>query len=110
MLAQAGDTLATSLVPDASPAAADNAERSRWTMDVRSVAMIFATNTTLFCALDMAQWLADQYALSTLPTNLLAAVIATALGLAFAAAPLMSAQVRNACLSWFGFKRPHVAT
>jgi hypothetical protein len=98
MLAQAGDTLPTSLVPDATPAAADSAERGRWTMDVRSIAMIFATNTTLFCALDVAQWLADLYALSTLPTNLLAAVIATTLGLAFAAAPLMSAALRNACL------------
>jgi hypothetical protein len=95
MLAQAGDTLPTSLVPDAAPAAADRAERARWTIDVRSIAMVFATNTTLFCALDLAQWLADRYALSTLPTNLLAAVIATTLGLAFAAAPLMSAPFRN---------------
>jgi hypothetical protein len=95
MLAQADGTLPTSCVPDASPAAADPAERSRWTIDVRGIAMVFATNTTLFCALDLAQWLADRYALSTLPTNLLAAVIATALGLAFAAGPLVSATFRS---------------
>jgi hypothetical protein len=66
-------------------AVADRAERRWWTFDVRSIAMVFATNTTLFCALDLAQWLADRYDLSTLPTNLVAAVIATALGLVFAA-------------------------
>jgi hypothetical protein len=66
-------------------ALADRIERRWWSLDPRSIGIIFATNTTLFCALDLAQWLADQYALSTLPTNLVAAVIATSLGVVFAA-------------------------
>jgi hypothetical protein len=83
MLAKADSTLPISFDPGAMPAPADETEHRRWTFDVRSAGLVFATNTTLFSALDMAQWLADRYELSTLPTNLVAAVIATALGLVF---------------------------
>jgi hypothetical protein len=84
MLAKTDGSL--SFVPDVTPAVADRKEHRRWSFDFRNIGMVFASNATLFCALDMAQWLADRYALSTLPTNLVAAVIATSLGLAFAPA------------------------
>jgi len=84
MLAKAEGTVPVSFVPDVTPAFAHRTEHHRWSFDFRSIGMVFATNATLFCALDMAQWLADQYALSTVPTNLVAAAIATTLGLAFA--------------------------
>ena len=85
MLAKADGTHAASFVPDLFPAVADRTEPRRCRIGLRGIAIIFTTNTTLFCALDMAQWVAERYALSTLPTNLIAALIATALGLAFAA-------------------------
>jgi hypothetical protein len=44
-----------------------------------------ATNTALFTGLDMGQWIADTLSLWTLPANLVAAVIATAFGLALPA-------------------------
>src|SRR5262245_45024836 len=78
-------TLPLSLAPDVTPAASERAERRRWSIDLRNIGLVFATNTILFCALDIAQWLAERYALSMLPTNLIAAMIATVLGLAFAA-------------------------
>ena len=77
--------LPLSFAPDVTPAVAERTERRWWSVDFRSIGLVFATNTTLFCALDIAQWLADRYALSMLPTNLIAAMIATTLGVAFAA-------------------------
>jgi hypothetical protein len=85
MLAKVDRARPVSFIPSIASAVADRTEHRRWTFDFRSIGMVFATNTTLFCALDMAQWLSDRYALSTLPTNLVAAVIATTLGLVFAA-------------------------
>jgi hypothetical protein len=87
MLAKTDGTLSVSFVPDVKPAVADRKGHRRWSFDFRNIGMVFASNATLFCALDIAQWLADRYALSTLPTNLVAAVIATSLGLAFAHSP-----------------------
>jgi hypothetical protein len=86
MLAKTDGILSVSCVPDVMPAVADRKEHRRWSFNFRNIGMAFASNATLFCALDMAQWLADRYAPSTLPTNLVAAVIATSLGLAFAPA------------------------
>lgn len=54
--------------------------------DVRMFGVIFLSNTTLFSALDLAQWLADRFEISSLPTNMIAAVIATGLGIVFTAA------------------------
>jgi hypothetical protein len=51
-----------------------------------NVGTMVATNTALFTALDLGQWLADTFALWTLPANMVAAVIATGLGLALTAA------------------------
>jgi len=48
---------------------------------VSSVGISIASNTVLFTGLDLGQWLADKLSLSTLLTNLVAAVIATAFGL-----------------------------
>jgi hypothetical protein len=45
-----------------------------------------ATNTALFSGLDLGQWIADKLSLWSLPSNLIAAVIATAFGLALTAA------------------------
>jgi hypothetical protein len=53
--------------------------------DIRMFAVIFVSNTTLFSALDIAQWLADRFDMSSLPTNMIAAVIATAVGVALTA-------------------------
>jgi hypothetical protein len=72
----------------------EDATEPRWStalprprrQDVRMFGMIFVSNMTLFCALDMAQWVAERFDMSSLPTNITAAVIATALGLIFAAA------------------------
>jgi hypothetical protein len=80
MLARTNGTL-----PEVTTAVAERTKHRWWSLDLRSIGMVFATNTTLFCALDMAQWVADRYSLSMLPTNLVAAVFATSLGLAFAA-------------------------
>jgi hypothetical protein len=51
-----------------------------------NIAITIATNTALFTGLDLGQWIADTLSLWTLPANLVAAVIATALGLALSAA------------------------
>jgi len=51
-----------------------------------NVGTMVATNTMLFTSLDLGQWIADTYSLWTLPANLVAAVIATAFGLALTAA------------------------
>ena len=51
-----------------------------------NVGIMIATNTAFFTALDVGQWIADQLALWPLPANLVAAVIATGLGLTVSAA------------------------
>ena len=51
-----------------------------------NVGIMIATNTALFTGLDMGQWIADALSLWTLPANMVAAVIATALGLGLTAA------------------------
>ena len=51
-----------------------------------NVGITIITNTALFTALDMGQWLADKLALWTLPADVVAAIIATALGLTLTAA------------------------
>jgi hypothetical protein len=51
-----------------------------------NIAVSVATNTALFTSLDLGQWIADTLSLWTLPANLIAAVIATALGLTLTAA------------------------
>ena len=53
---------------------------------VGNIGVMIATNTALFTALDMGQWIADKYALWALPANVVAAIIATALGVALSAA------------------------
>ena len=53
--------------------------------DIRMFAVIFVSNTTLFSALDIAQWLADRFDMSSLPTNMIAAVIATSVGVGLTA-------------------------
>jgi hypothetical protein len=45
-----------------------------------------ATNAALFTGLDLGQWIADTLSLWALPANLIAAVIATAFGIALTAA------------------------
>ena len=51
-----------------------------------NIVVSIATNTALFTGLDMGQWIADTLSLWALPANLIAAVNATAFGLALAAA------------------------
>jgi hypothetical protein len=51
-----------------------------------NIGITAATNTVLFTGLDLGLWIAETFSLSTLPTNLVAAVIATAFGLALSAA------------------------
>jgi hypothetical protein len=51
-----------------------------------NIGISIATNVALFTSLDLGQWIADTLSLWTLPANLLAAVIATALGLSLTAA------------------------
>jgi hypothetical protein len=53
---------------------------------VGNVGVMVATNTALFTALDMGQWIADTYALWALPANIVAALIAAVLALALSAA------------------------
>jgi hypothetical protein len=53
--------------------------------DIRMFGVIFVSNTTLFSALDVAQWLADRFDMSSLPTNMIAAVMATSVGVALTA-------------------------
>jgi hypothetical protein len=51
-----------------------------------NIAISIATNTALFTGLDLGQWIADTLSLWALPANAIAAVIATAFGLALTAA------------------------
>jgi hypothetical protein len=53
---------------------------------VGNVGIMIATNTALYTGLDMGQWVADKFSLWTLPANMVAAIIATALGLALSTA------------------------
>jgi hypothetical protein len=53
--------------------------------DIRTFGVIFVSNTTLFSALDIAQWLADRFDMSLLPTNMIAAVMATSVGVVLTA-------------------------
>jgi hypothetical protein len=53
---------------------------------ISNIGVMIATNTTLFTALDMGQWIADKLSLWMLPANMVAAIIATALGIALTAA------------------------
>jgi hypothetical protein len=53
---------------------------------IGNIGVMIATNTTLFTALDMGQWIADKWSLWTLPANMVAAIIATALGIGLTAA------------------------
>ena len=50
-----------------------------------NVGINIATNTALFTGLDLGQWIADKFSLWSLPANVVAAVIATAFGLALTA-------------------------
>src|SRR5262245_52995139 len=51
-----------------------------------NIAVSVATNTALFTGLDLGQWISDKFSLWSLPSNLIAAVIATVFGLALTAA------------------------
>jgi hypothetical protein len=51
-----------------------------------NITISIATNTALFTGLDLGQWIADTLSLWALPANVIAAVIATAFGLALTAA------------------------
>ena len=50
-----------------------------------SIVVSVATNTALFTGLDLGQWIADALSLWTLPANIVAAILATAFGLALSA-------------------------
>jgi len=78
---------------DADAAPPPPAARHSWLRgeDIRVFGVIFISNTTLFSALDMAQWLADRFDMSSLPTNMIAAVMATSVGV-----------VLTAGARWFG--------
>ena len=51
-----------------------------------NIGISVATNTALFTGLDLGQWISDKLSLWSLPANVIAAVIATAFGLALTAA------------------------
>ena len=51
-----------------------------------NIGISVATNTALFTGLDLGQWISDKLSLWSLPSNVIAAVIATAFGLALTAA------------------------
>jgi len=51
-----------------------------------NIAISVGTNTALFTGLDLGQWIADTLSLWSLPANLIAAMIATAFGVALTAA------------------------
>ena len=51
-----------------------------------NIGVMIATNTALYTGLDMGQWVADKFSLWMLPANMVAAIIATALGLGLSAA------------------------
>lgn len=44
---------------------------------IGNAGIMIATNTALFTGLDLGQWLAETFALWTLPANVVAAIIAT---------------------------------
>ena len=74
--------------------------------DIGQIGSMIATNTVLFSALDLGQWIADKFALWSLPANILAAVIVALLALAVTAA----ARVRHEYCSRLGasqFQPPH---
>ena len=50
-----------------------------------NIVVSVATNTALFTGLDLGQWIADALSLWTLPANIVAAILATAFGLALSA-------------------------
>ena len=58
-----------------------------------NIGISVATNTALFTGLDLGQWIADTFSLWSLPANLIAAVIATAFGLALTAASRMFSSI-----------------
>jgi hypothetical protein len=51
-----------------------------------NVSIMVATNTALFTAWDMGEWIGEALSLWSLPANMLTAVIATALALGLTAA------------------------
>jgi hypothetical protein len=55
-------------------------------VEIANIGVMVATNTALFTALDLGQWVADTFSLWMLPANMVAAAIATALGITLTAA------------------------
>jgi hypothetical protein len=51
-----------------------------------NIGVSVATNTALFTGLDLGQWISDKFSLWSLPSNVIAAMIATAFGLALTVA------------------------
>jgi hypothetical protein len=51
-----------------------------------NIGISIVTNTALFTGLDLGQWIADEFSLWSLPANVIAAIIATTIGLALTAA------------------------
>jgi hypothetical protein len=70
-----------------------------------NIGITIATNTALFTGLDLGQWIADTLSLWMLPANLIAAVIATAFGLALSA---VSRVLGRHCSPKLGLKRSAV--
>ena len=58
-----------------------------------NIGISVATNTALFTGLDLGQWIAETFSLWSLPANLIAAVIATAFGLALTTASRMFSSI-----------------
>jgi hypothetical protein len=52
----------------------------------RNIGIMVATNTALFTAWDMGEWIGETLSLWSLPANMLTAVIATALAIGLSAA------------------------
>jgi hypothetical protein len=50
-----------------------------------NIGVSVATNTALFTGLDLGQWIADTLSLWTFSANVVAAIVATAFGLALSA-------------------------
>jgi hypothetical protein len=61
-----------------------------------NISINVATNTALFTGLDLGQWISDKLSLWSLPANVIAAVIATAFGLALTAAVQMLTRKESA--------------
>ena len=59
-----------------------------------NIGISVATNTALFTGLDLGQWISDKFSLWSLPSNVIAAVIATAFGVALTAATRMLTRKR----------------